>query len=207
MILNPAIEAYLNGLLRERHPVLNEMEEYAAQHRIPIVGPAVGGLLALMVRTSGAKRIFELGSAIGYSTFWLAEAAGEPAEVHYSDASEENTERARYWLTVAGLGERVYFHTGDALGALAATTGLYDLVFLDIDKEGYPGALAAVEPRLKAGGLLIADNTLWHERVLDPRTPADHAVVAFNRALAGNPVFETTLVPLRDGVSVSRKRD
>ena len=206
MILNPDLEPYIHNLLPARPPVLMEMETYAAEHDVPIVGPAVGGLLALMVKISGARRIFELGSAIGYSTYWLADAAGPGAEVHYSDGSAENTARARAWLQRAGLASRITFHTGDALQALAATSGLYDLIFNDVDKEGYPDVLRAVPVRLKPGGLLLTDNTLWSARVLKPEDSSDHGVVAFNRALFAHPDFETTLVPLRDGVTVSRKR-
>ena len=206
MILNPEIEAYIHSLLPARHEVLMEMEAYAAQHDVPIVGPAVGGLLALMVKISGARRIFELGSAIGYSTCWLAEAAGEGAEVHYSDGSADNTARARAWHERAGVTSRIIYHTGDALTALAATTGEYDLIFNDVDKDGYPDVLKAAPPRLKRGGLFLTDNTLWHERVLNPQKPADHAVVAFDRRLFAHPDFQTTLVPLRDGVTVSWKR-
>ena len=95
MIVDPNIDKYIHDLLPRRDPVLTEMEQYAEERDIPIVGPAVGRFLAALVMMTKARRIFELGSAIGYSTSWLAYAAGETAEVHYSDGSAENAERAR----------------------------------------------------------------------------------------------------------------
>ena len=102
MILNPEIERYMNGLLPPRDAVLAEMEQVAERRKIPIIGPAVARVLAQLVMISGAKRIFELGSAIGYSTIWLARAAGPGAEVHYTDGSAENANEARGYIERAG---------------------------------------------------------------------------------------------------------
>jgi caffeoyl-CoA O-methyltransferase len=151
MIVNPEIERYIESLLPERDDVLCEMEEYAAQHKVPIIGPAVATMLAGLVRLTGARRIFELGSAIGYSTIWLARAAGEGAEVHYSDGSSANAERARGYFKRAGVEERITIHVGDALGALAAVDGEFDFIFNDVDKEGYPAVLEVAPGRLKLG--------------------------------------------------------
>lgn len=205
MILNPDIERYIHSLLPARDAVLAQIEEQAEREGIPIVGPAVGGLLALLVGISGARRIFELGSAVGYSTIWLARAAGEGAEVHYSDGSESNAARAREAFARAEVADRIHVHVGDALTALARTTGEFDLIFNDVDKEGYPAVLEAAPARLRPGGLLVTDNTLWHERVLDPRDAASHAVVEFNRKLFSDKRFEVSLIPIRDGVTVARK--
>ena len=206
MILNPDIEQFILDLQPERDPVLREMEELAAEKNIPIVGPAVGGLLAQLTILSGAKRIFELGSAIGYSTIWLARAAGDDAEVHYSDGSRENAERARGYFERAGLASRIQIHVGDALTALRETPGKFDLVFNDIDKEGYLEALESVPVRIEPGGLFITDNALWHGRVLAPSDEASRIVVALDRKLFASSDFRTTLIPLRDGVLVGVKR-
>ncbi|MCP5120077.1 MAG: O-methyltransferase [bacterium] len=205
MILNPEIENYIHGLLPKRDPVLAEMEAYARERDIPIVGPAVGGLLAQLVMISGAKRIFELGSAIGYSTIWLARAAGAGAEVHYSDGSEENANLARGYFERAGVAGSIEIHTGDALAALEETRGEFDLVFNDVDKEGYLDVFEVVPVRLRSGGLFVTDNALWHERVLDPRDEPSLTVVALNHNLFNSNEFWTTLVPLRDGVLIGVK--
>jgi predicted O-methyltransferase YrrM len=205
MILDPAIEGYIHGLLPQRDPVLAEMEAYAEERDIPIVGPAVGRLLAQLVLISGAKRIFELGSAIGYSTIWLARAAGEGGEVHYSDGSEENARRAKSYFERAGVADRIRIHVDDALTAFRATEGEFDFIFNDVDKQGYLDVLGAVPDRLRAGGIFATDNALWHERVLDPRDNTTRTVVEFNRRLMEHKDFWTTLVPLRDGVLVAAK--
>ncbi len=205
MITDAAIEKYITGLLPERDPVLLEMEEEAARRDIPIIGPVVGNFLAVLVRLSGARRIFELGSAIGYSTIWLARAAGPGAEVHYTDGNPANALQARRYFERAGVANLITIHVGDALQELAATPGTFDFLFNDIDKEGYPAALRQVPPRLRSGGLFVTDNALWHERVLKPEDAAAQAVVQFNRDLFASRDLATTLVPIRDGVTVSVK--
>ena len=203
MITDPKIEQYIEELLPARDPLLTEIETYAAEHKVPIVGPAVGRLLTALVMITKSRRIFELGSAIGYSTIWLAQAAGEDAEIHYSDGSAENAERARGYFERAGIANRIHVHVGDALTALAKTPGEFDLIFNDVDKIGYPDVLEAVPSRIRQGGLFITDNTLWHARVLDPQDETDLAVRLFNRQLYASRDFYTTQVPLRDGVSVA----
>jgi predicted O-methyltransferase YrrM len=202
MITHPDIERYMNGLLPRRDEVLAEIEEYATENKIPIVGPAVARFLASLVTMTKAKRIFELGSAIGYSTIWLARAAGPEAEVHYSDGNPANAERARGYFERAGVASRIHIHVGDALKALASAPGTFDVIFNDVDKDGYPAVLDAVPDRIKKDGLFITDNTLWHARVLDPQENTDRAVCLFNQRLFSSPQFFVTQLPIRDGVSV-----
>jgi predicted O-methyltransferase YrrM len=205
VIVNPEIERYMNSLLPPRDAVLAEMEKEATRRQIPIIGPAAARVLAQLVMMSGAKCIFELGSAIGYSTIWLARAAGAGAEVHYSDGSAENAREARGYFERAGVASVIQVHVGDALASLAQTSGQFDFIFNDVDKEGYPAVLQAVPERLKRGGIFATDNTLWHERVLNPREETDRAVVDFNRKLYESSQFFTTLLPVRDGISIGIK--
>jgi len=205
MITDPNIEQYMYGLLPPRDEVLTEIETYAAEHKIPIIGPAVARFLSALVIMTKAKRIFELGSAIGYSTIWLARAAGPDAEVHYSDGSEQNAERARGYFERTGVTSRIQIHIGDALTALGSVGGTFDVIFNDVDKEGYPAVLDVAPNRIKSGGLLITDNTLWYGRVLDPKEPSDRAVSLFNQRLFQSPQFYATQLPIRDGVSVAVK--
>lgn len=206
MILNSGIEAYIHSLLPPRDEVLAEMEAYAAEHNVPIIGPSVATMLAALVRLTGARRIFELGSAIGYSTIWLARAAGEGAEVHYSDGSPENAALALAYFRRAGVDGRITIHTGDALTALASTHDEFDFIFNDVDKHGYPAVLEAAPARLRVGGLFLTDNTLWHGKVLDPQNDDDHGVVEFNRNIFLRKDLDAWMSPLRDGVVVARKR-
>jgi predicted O-methyltransferase YrrM len=206
MIVNPEIEKYLAALLPARDAVLAEMEDEASRRGIPIVGPVVGNLLAQLVHISGAKRIFELGSAIGYSTIWLARAAGPGAEIHYTDFSEANAREARGYFERAGVAPRVRVHVGDALKALVAQPGQFDMIFNDIEKDRYAAVLEAAPAPLKSGGLLVADNVLWRGQVTNPQDESGRAIADYNAKLFESRDFWTGIIPLRDGVSVAIRR-
>ncbi|HMD09330.1 MAG TPA: O-methyltransferase [Candidatus Acidoferrum sp.] len=203
------VEQYLYELLPERDAVISEMEHYAAEHRVPIIGPAVARLLALLAQVSGAKRIFEMGSAIGYSTIWLARAAGPKGKVHYTDGDRANAQRAREYFRRAGVAKRIDVKVGDALELLRKTSGKFDLIFNDVDKHQYPDALRVALPKLKRGGLFITDNTLWSGKAARPASPDDAAtrgVQEFNRLVYALKELYPVLIPLRDGVTVCRKQ-
>jgi len=203
------VEQYLYELLPERDAVISEMERYAAEHRVPIIGPAVARLLALLAQVSGAKRIFEMGSAIGYSTIWLARAAGPKGKVHYTDGNPANAKRAGDYFKRAGVAKRIDVHVGDALELLKKTPGKFDLIFNDVDKHQYPDALRVALPKLKRGGLFITDNTLWSGKAARPASPDDSAtrgVQEFNRLVYASKELYPVLIPLRDGITVCRKQ-
>ncbi len=197
----------MRGLIPARDPVIAEMEAYAAKHDVPIVGPAVGTLLEILARSIGATRVFEMGSAIGYSTAFFARAVGKGGQVVYTDGSQENADRARSYLERAELADRVVFRVGDAAESLDATTGYYDLIFIDVDKDGYPRALKSAAPRVRRGGFLLADNTLWSGRVVDSasRDKATEGIRQFNQTLFALQEFKSVIVPLRDGVAIARR--
>ena len=207
-ITYPAVEKYLYRLLPKSDPVLRDMERYADRHDVPIVGPAVGRLVFLLTQLAGAKRVFEMGSAIGYSTLWFAQAEGEGAEVHYSDGNMDNARRAQVYFHRAGVAERIHIHVGNAQEKLAEMSGEFDIIFIDVDKEQYPDTLRLALPRVRRGGLLITDNTLWSGRAARkaPRRDAEtRGVQRFNRMSYSSKELFTTLVPLRDGLTISRK--
>ncbi|MDV2495084.1 MAG: O-methyltransferase [bacterium] len=205
-ILEPAIESYMESLLPSRHPVLVEMEAEAARRGFPIVGPLVGSLLALLARAIGARRVLELGSGFGYSTFWLAQALPADGRITAIEGDPENARRAREYLARGGLEDRATFKTGDALELIEAEPGPFDLIFNDIDKDAYPEVVPKALRRLRDGGLLIADNALWGGRVTESSPDTWTAgVQAYNRLVASDPSLTTTIVPIRDGVSVSLK--
>lgn len=202
------VEEYLYELLPARDAVISEMEQYAEEHRVPIIGPAVARLLSLFAQVSGAKRIFEMGSAIGYSTIWLARAAGPKGKVHYTDGSPANAERAREYFRRAGVAKRINVQVGDALELVKKAPGKFDLIFNDVDKHQYPDALRAALPKLKKGGLFITDNTLWSGKAARPAAPNDAdtlGVQELNRLVYSSKELYPVLIPLRDGVTVCRK--
>jgi predicted O-methyltransferase YrrM len=207
-ILNSNVEKYLNHVLPKRDSVLTEMERYAKKHDVPIIGPACGRLLHLVAQMSGAKRIFEMGSAIGYSTVWLARAAGPGAQIFYTDGNPENAKRAQDSFRRAGIAKRVRVQAGDALAAVKKAPGKFDFIFNDVDKHQYPDALRAALPKLKRGGLLVTDNTLWSGKAARPAAADDKhtlGVQEFNRLVYASKELYPVLIPLRDGVTVCRK--
>lgn len=202
------VDAYLYELLPKRDAVIEEIEAYADQHKVPIIGPAVARLLALLVQTSGAKRIFEMGSAIGYSAIWLARAAGPKAEIFYTDGDPQNAARARDYFRRAGVAKRIRVQTGDALELVKKASGKFDAIFIDVNKHQYPGALRAALPKLKRGGLILTDNTLWSGKAARPAAPDDkdtQGIREFNRLIYSLKDLYPVLIPLRDGVTVARK--
>lgn len=207
MIVTSEVEAYLARLLPASSEVLAEMEAQARQRDIPIVGPVVARLFRLLAQTAGARRVFELGSAIGYSTLWWAEAVGPQGEVYYTDNSRANAEEAAGYFRRAGCAERIRILTGEALALLQATPGEFDIVFLDLNKEQYSAALDAAVPRLRSGGLLVADNVLWRGEAAQATPPEGAArhMAEFNRKLYGDARLEPVILPLRDGVAVARR--
>jgi len=202
------VEDYLYSLLPPRDEVLAEMEAEAAERDVPIVGPAVGRIFAQLVMMTGAKTVFELGSAIGYSTIWWARAVGEGGRVVYTDSNKQNAEKARRYCERAGVADRVDFKIGDALELLSEEKQPYDIIFNDVDKEDYPRVFRLAGPRLKKGGLFVTDNVLWSGRVAEPNPTeaTTKAIVEFNRLLYASPDLFTTILPIRDGVAVAVKK-
>jgi caffeoyl-CoA O-methyltransferase len=202
------VDDYLYSMLPKRDEVLAEMEGYAAEHDIPIVGPAVARVLQQLALMISAKTVFELGSAIGYSTIWWAQAVGEKGRVIYTDGDPKNAERARRYFDRAGVSDRITLHTGDALELLSEQKQQYDIIFNDVDKEDYPRVLRLVSPRLRKGGLFITDNVLWSGRVAEknPKEEQTKAILEFNRALYSSEDFYTTILPIRDGLAVALKK-
>jgi caffeoyl-CoA O-methyltransferase len=204
----PAVEDYLYSLLPPRDEVLTEIEGEAAKRDIPIVGPAVGRILFQLALMIGAKTVFELGSAIGYSTIWWARAVGEGGRVIYTDGDRKKAEEARRYFDRAGVSGRITLKTGDALEFLSEERGEYDIIFNDVDKEDYPRVFKLVLPRLRKGGLFVTDNVLWSGKVgqKNPLESSTKAILEFNQLLYRSQDLFTTILPIRDGLGVAVKR-
>ena len=185
-------------------PTLRSMEELGDRLGFPIIGPLVGGVLFQIAKLSKAESVFELGSGFGYSTYWFAKALPENGAVHHTDMDGENIEQAKKFLTLGKLQHKVRFHQGDALQSLDQTGGEYDILFCDIDKEQYPEIFPRVKKHLKKGGVLIVDNMLWSGRVVKNDTSAEtQGIRKLTKLLYEDKNFFTTLLPLRDGVTIS----
>lgn len=205
-IIHPDIESYLRGLSPSRDPILREMERLAEGTGFPIVGPLVGRFLQLMARATGARRVFEFGSGFGYSAYWFLQGMGEDGRVCLTDDEEENGKRAEDFLGRAGSASRIRIEVGDAIEIIDRQTEIYDIIFVDCEKARYPAALEKALPRLRPGGLLLADNVLWSGSVVSlSEEPSVIGIQRFNRLAAEHPGLITSILPLRDGVSVSLK--
>jgi caffeoyl-CoA O-methyltransferase len=210
--VDPRIERYMRTLSR-RHdePVLLEMEALAKERRFPIVDRLVGELIELLASAIGARTVFEMGSGFGYSAYWFSRAVGPGGRVICTDGDPANRDQAEQFLTRAGRWDRIDYQVGWAQEVLRRTPGTFDVVYCDIDKADYPEAWELARDRLRPGGLYICDNVLWSGRVADP-DPDDAqpdltaAIRRHNELIYGDPRFDVTIIPTRDGVLVARKR-
>jgi predicted O-methyltransferase YrrM len=206
-IVDPKIEEWLHQQQRSQDPVLLEMEERAKNERFPIIGPLVGRFVHQMALVVGARDVFEMGSGFGYSTWWFAQAVGPQGRVVHTEGSAERSADAKRYLERSGLQTRVTFEVGDALDSIKKYPGPFDIVFIDVDKEGYPRALELARSRVRVGGLILTDNTLWSGRILDPdaKEESTRGVIGYDREAFNSPDLFTTIIPLRDGVAMSLK--
>jgi len=204
----PAVEDYLYSALPPRDEVLAEMEAEAVKHKVPIVGPAVGRILQQLAMMINAKSVFEMGSAIGYSTIWWARGIAEGGRVTYTDGDSKNADRARKYFERAGVANRIHVLTGDALELLSEQKQELDIIFNDVDKHDYPRVFRLAVPKLRKGGLFVTDNVLWSGRVTEkkPKEENTRAILEFNRLLYDSKDLFTTILPIRDGVAVAVKR-
>jgi predicted O-methyltransferase YrrM len=156
---------------------------------------------------SKAKTIFEMGSAIGYSTIWWARAVGESGRVIYTDGDPKRADKARRYFERAGVSQRIVVRVGDALEILSEQKESYDIIFNDVDKTDYPRVFRLALPRVKSGGLFITDNVLWNGKVGKPNPDeTTKAILEFNRLIYESKDLFTTILPIRDGVAVCVKK-
>jgi caffeoyl-CoA O-methyltransferase len=205
--MDDAVEEYLTGLAgtEHEHPVLVEMEERARQHGFPIIGRATGRYVEMAARSVGARRVMELGSGYGYSAYWFARAVGPTGQVVCTDGDPDNGKLAEGYLRSAGLWDRVRYRVGDALEGFAAQDGDFDVVYCDVDKDGYPDCWRAARDRIRLGGLWLCDNVIWSGRVAsgserDDAPGATAAIREHNRMVAADDRFVGSIIPIRDGV-------
>ena len=204
--ITPPIQSYLEAQTPKRDVILSDMEAYAALNNFPIIGPLVGRMLFTYARAMKAKRILEMGSGYGYSAVWFARAMGKNGRIFCTEGSPENALRAKRYFIRAGIEKQITFLTGNALTLIDDVQGEFDIIFNDVDKHQYPAVFRKALPRLRTGGLLITDNVLWSGRVLEQNPDADtKGILRYTKLVTSSKQLHTTIIPLRDGVSVSVK--
>lgn len=208
-MIAPQIASYLEELIPARPAEMQRMEDYAAQHNFPIIGPVAGHLCYQLARLTGARRVFELGSGYGYSTAWFARAVQENGGgvVHHAVWDETLSQKARGHLSALGFDGLIHYHVGEAVAALQRTEGPFDIIFNDIEKDGYPASVQPVVEKLRPGGLMIIDNMLWSGRIFDSQdqSPATHGVRQVTNLLMQEE-WISSLIPIRDGLIVAMKK-
>jgi predicted O-methyltransferase YrrM len=206
----PEVERYMRSLLgRYDEPVLLEMEREGAERGFPIIERLVGVTVELLARSVGARRVFELGSGYGYSAYWFSRAVGPEGEVHCTDGDPANEAKAIGYLSRAGLETPIHWHVGDAVANLDRVEGAFDVIYDDIDKEGYPDAWRAARDRIRVGGLYLCDNVIWSGRAFGMNVGGERdrvtgeAVAEHNRLIAEDDRYVSSIVPTRDGLMVA----
>ena len=206
-LISTQIKNYITELTIDPSKILDEMHDYALKKGIPIVGPLVGNFLLVISLITKSKKIFELGSGFGYSAYWFAKAVGVDGRIICTDYSKENMDKAYYFFKKAGLENVLEFETGNSLEILNKTDEKFEIIFNDVDKEFYPDVIDIAYDKLIKGGLLITDNVLWNGRVLeDDNLPSTRGVKNFNESICADLRFITSILTLRDGVSISYKK-
>lgn len=204
-----AIERYAAEQCPPESPLLRELvaETYATT-AIPEmqVGQLEGSLLRMLVRMIGARRVLEIGTFTGYSALVMAEGLPEDGELITCDIDPEATAIAKRYFDRSPYGKRITLKLGPALDTINTLTCHFDLVFIDADKVNYEKYWERCVPKVRTGGLLVADNTLREGRVLDPQDAGDRAIVAFNAHVHRDPRVEAVLLTVRDGITIARRR-
>lgn len=204
---------WIEAVGRPLHPVLSAMEEAAAPERIPILSRDSGRMLAVLAATR--RRVCEVGTAIGYSTLWMGLALPPEGTIVTIDPDRARTDRARAFWRQAGLPDsRITVVNEPALEAFAGSSpslaGPFDLVFIDALKDEYLAYLDALMDRLAPGAIVLADNVLWSGRTSGarPSRPGDgsDALREFCTRISADPAFETTILPIGDGLLVAALR-
>jgi len=210
-ITSPEIEDYLLGLIPPREDVLADMEAHAQREGIPIIGPVVGHFLYTLALAARAREVLDVGTAIGYSAMWLALAARRnEGRVVTIEKDPSRASWAEAYFRQADLASTVAVRRGDALVLMNGMEETFDVIFLDVltqfdSAETSMKMLDLCIRRLRPGGMLLSDNALRSGRVLDPDDPSTEGIARFNSATSAHPRLTTTILPVRDGVSLSVK--
>lgn len=187
------------------HDLKRVTQENMEHHRMQ-VGKVEGGFLRLLARMVKAKSVVEIGTFTGYSALCMAEGMAADGKLITCDVDPEATAIAQTHWNQSPHGSKIELRLGPALETIEGLTGPIDMVFIDADKENYIHYWEAVLPKVRQGGLIVADNVLWSGRVLKPEKRSDHAVDAFNKHVVADPRVEAVMLTVRDGVTLAWKR-
>ncbi|WP_299128427.1 O-methyltransferase [uncultured Winogradskyella sp.] len=176
---------------------------------IMLSGPYQGRVLSMISKLVNPKSVLELGTFTGYSTICLAEGLQSKGALHTIDINEELVDFQRKYFDKSGFGHQIIQHTGSALDIIPTLNYTFDLVFIDADKPNYSNYFNLIIDKLNPGGIILSDNVLWHGKVVEKLNPKDNstkAVLDYNTLLKTDDRIETVIFPIRDGLTISRKK-
>jgi predicted O-methyltransferase YrrM len=211
------IQRFARAIGPEPDEVVEEMDEHADREGFPTVGPEVGGWLQLLAELVDARRVFEFGSGFGYSAYWFARALPPEGEVVLTEVDADELDQARAYLERGGYADQARFEHGDAIETVEAYDGPFDVVLIDNEKHRYVEAFESVREKVARGGVVLADNAMTagvvdFDALLAAREGGAPGMNEHTRGVAdyldrvdADPEFETVLLPLGEGVAVSRR--
>ena len=169
-------------------------------------GDSVGNFLKLIIKINNCKRILEIGTFTGYSALMMAAALPINGKLITCDVNKETSEIAKKYWAKSPHGSKIELHIGPAIETINNLEGEFDLIFIDADKNNYSNYFEICKNRLSKNGLIIADNVLWSGKVLKPEDDQAKSIDSFNKLVNGDYEFWNTIVPIRDGLMIIKKR-
>lgn len=209
-IINQSQAKYINSFKRTEDPLINEMESFAKQHKVPILSWQSADMLEILIKMMKPKRVLELGTAIAYSSIRIARNLKKKGILHTIEKSKDNIAIAKENIKKASVGDKIEILEGDALNIMPTLDKKYDFIFLDADKEDYKALFDYSIVLLKKNGVIFVDNLLWHGYAAVKKVPANYRDSArhireFNEDFFSNKTLNSTLIPVGDGIGLGIK--
>lgn len=209
--ISDELEQYLEQHSEDEPELLQQLNRETHQKILQprmLSGHYQGRILSMISKLIHPKNILEIGTYTGYSALCLAEGLQTNGELHTIDINEELADFQRKYFNKSSYGSQIHQHIGDALDIIPTLNIAFDLVFIDADKENYSAYFQMIIDKLKSGGIILSDNVLWSGKVLEPLDKKDistKAILDYNELLKYDPRVETVILPIRDGLTISRK--
>mgnify|MGYP000129663761 CR=1 FL=1 len=208
--LSPLLENYIADHSENEPSILQELTR---ETHLKVIQPRMltghfqGRVLSMLSKIINPKNILEIGTYTGYSALCLAEGLQKEGQLHTIDINEELSSIQRRYFDKSGYGSQIISHTGDAIEIIPKMDIKFDLIFIDAEKRSYNDYFEAILPKTKPGSIILSDNVLWSGKVIEPINPKDittKVLLDYNKKLKEDPRVETVLLPIRDGLTLSR---
>ncbi len=210
--ISDQLENYIESHSENEPELLQQLSRETHQKILQprmLSGHYQGRVLSMISKLMNPKNILEIGTYTGYSALCLAEGLQKNGELHTIDINEELVDFQRRYFDASNFGNQIHQHLGNALDIVPQLKTNFDIVFIDADKENYSNYFHLIIDKLNPGGIILSDNVLWSGKVLEPLKKDDistEAIVAYNKLLKADDRVETVLLPIRDGLTISRKK-